>query len=58
MAGKWWIHLQMMDMQVPGLGALRFLAVHLEASFRGAAQEHYHSQTATIGVGSAVPVGT
>ena len=48
----------MMDMQVPGLGALRFLAVHLEASFRGAAQEHYHSQIATIFVGSAVPVGT
>lgn len=48
----------MRDMQVPGLGALHFLAVHLEASFRGAAQERSHSQTATIFAGSAVPVGT
>lgn len=48
----------MRDMQVPGLGVLRFLAVHLEASFQGAAQERSHSQTATIFVGSAVPVGT
>lgn len=48
----------MMDMEVLGLAALSFLAVHMEASFRGAAQECSHSLTATICGGSAVPVGT
>lgn len=45
----------MMDMQVLGLGARCFLAVHLEASFWDATQECSHSQTATIYGGSAVP---